>query len=100
LVKLDEDEEAQQPSFFNWFGFRGAIGAAQPPSKGAGNGADGEDDEDDEDDEDPDQMLEVEIFPAGEELATILADELWSDAVDYYGMSLSSVPPSCQTHHC
>jgi hypothetical protein len=29
-------------------------------------------------------MLEVEIFPAGEEVAITLAEELWTDAMDYF----------------
>jgi hypothetical protein len=83
LVKLDEDEE-KQPSFFNWFGFRGAVNPAvskKAAANGAGGagGADGEDEEDD-----VEEMLEVEIFPAGEEVAIALAEELWTDAMDYF----------------
>jgi len=84
LVKLDEDEE-NQPSFFNWFGFRGSVNPV-PPKKKPENGTDGADEEDD-DDEDEDEvegMLEVEIFPAGEEIAIALAEELWTDAMDYF----------------
>ncbi len=80
LIKLDEDED-NQPSFFNWFGFRGAINPA-PPKKATENGADGEEEDDYE--EEVEEMLEVEIFPAGEEIAITLAEELWSDAMDYF----------------
>ncbi len=80
MVKLDESDE-HEPSFFNWFGFRGAVNTAVP-KKPADNGANGADDEDD--DEEVDQMLEVEIFPAGEEVAIVLAEELWTDAMDYF----------------
>merc|ERR1711939_499593 len=76
MVKLDESDE-HEPSFFNWFGFRGAVNTAVP-KKPADNGANGADDEE------VDQMLEVEIFPAGEEVAIVLAEELWTDAMDYF----------------
>jgi hypothetical protein len=86
LSKLDEDED-YQPSFFNWFGFRGAVDTAVP-KKSSGNGVDNgdgdEDDEDVEEEDEVDEMLEVEIFPAGEELAIALAEELWTDAMDYF----------------
>lgn len=81
LAKLDEDPELE-PSFFDWFGFRGAVKTAHP-KKPAENGANGaEDDEDEDEDEEP--MLEVEIFPAGEEVAITLAEEVWPDAMDYF----------------
>lgn len=80
LIKLDEDEDSQ-PSFFNWFGFRGAVNPA-PPKKATDNGADDEDEDDYE--EEVEEMLEVEIFPAGEEVAITLAEELWTDAMDYF----------------
>ncbi|KAL2424388.1 hypothetical protein ABEF95_009523 [Exophiala dermatitidis] len=82
MAKLDESPELE-PSFFNWFGFRGAVKTPQPKPAVAENGANGAD-EDDEDDEDEEPMLEVEIFPAGEEVAIVLAEELWADAMDYF----------------
>jgi hypothetical protein len=80
MIKLDEDED-NQPSFFNWFGFRGAVNPSSP-KKAVENGANGADLEDEEDD--VEEMLEVEIFPAGEEIAIALAEELWTDAMDYF----------------
>merc|ERR1711939_173018 len=88
MVKLDESDE-DQPSFFNWFGFRGAVNTSVP-KKPADNGANGADDEDD--DEEVDQMLEVEIFPAGEEVAIVLAEELWTDATDYFMSAQDDFP--------
>merc|ERR1711939_392508 len=88
MVKLDESDE-DQPSFFNWFGFRGAVNTSVP-KKPADNGANGADDEDD--DEEVDQMLEVEIFPAGEEVAIVLAEELWTDAMDYFMSAQDDFP--------
>ncbi|EXJ70032.1 uncharacterized protein A1O5_07105 [Cladophialophora psammophila CBS 110553] len=75
IVQLDEDDD-YQPSFFCWFGFRGAVDAGK--SKKTTDG------EDEGDDDDIEGMLEVEIFPAGEELATALAEDLWPDAMDYF----------------
>lgn len=84
MVKLDEESE-QDPSFFNWFGFRGAINAnAEPKAKISTANGTSSPDEEDEDEEEVDQMLEVEIFPAGEEVAITLAEELWTDAMDYF----------------
>lgn len=91
MVKLDESDE-DEPSFFSWFGFRGAVDVLKP-KHAAENGANGAEAEEDEDDEDFDQMLEVEIFPAGEEVAIALAEELWPDAMDYFSMT-PCVPPS------
>lgn len=93
LVKLDEEES--QPSFFNWFGFRGAVNATK---KAHGEGENGVDDEEDEE-EDVDQLLEVEIFPAGEELAITLAEELWSDAMDYFSGSSPCCADGDHHHH-
>ena len=80
MVKLDGSAD-HTLSFFNWFGFRGVIDAT-PPNKPAENGADGADEDDEE--EDAEGMLEVEIFPVGEEIACLLAEELWPNAMDLY----------------
>lgn len=87
LAQLDEDEEIE-PSFFNWFGFRGAILDPSEVKKGAENGENGAEEEED----DMEEMLEVEIFPAGEEVAIALAEELWPDAMDHF--SSQPRPPS------
>lgn len=79
MVSLDETDE-DQPSFFNWFGFRGAIETPAPKKEGENGAGDGPEDSDD----DVEEMLEVEIFPAGEEIAIALAEEVWSDAMDYF----------------
>lgn len=84
LVNLDENDE-DQPSFFNFFGFRGAIDLPAPKKEGE-NGA-GDDAEDS--DEDVEGMLEVEVFPPGEEVAIALAEEVWSDAMDYFSEYLA-----------
>jgi len=68
---LKEDESDQDLSFFCWFGFRGAILHPDPDAADI--------DEDDSDDE-PETMLDVEIFPPGEELSISLAEDLWPTA--------------------
>ncbi|KIX94069.1 uncharacterized protein Z520_10095 [Fonsecaea multimorphosa CBS 102226] len=85
LVKLEEDETAnQQPSFFSWFGFRGAVNAGKS-KRSAGDRADGSKEEEEDDGEDEsDEMPEFEIFPAGAEVANALAEDLWPDAMDYF----------------
>lgn len=84
MIKLDEDPE-QDLSFFNWFGFRGDVGsrAEREPKVSTTNGTSSPDEEEDDDNEE-DQMLELEIFPAGEEVALTLAEELWADAMDLF----------------
>lgn len=115
-VTNDEDEEAddddhpeagQSPvglSFFAWFGYRGRDVTAEQ-SKAAekeeeeryqkllkGEAVDedaGDDDDDDDDEDDEEDSLEAaEIFADGQELATSLAEDLWPEALKYYGKSI------------
>lgn len=79
LAALEESPE-YIPSFFNWFGFRGAVNAESLVTAAEN----GEDDDHMEDDDESNDMLEVEIFMPGEEVAITLAEELWTDAVDYF----------------
>ncbi|KAK5056771.1 hypothetical protein LTR84_012303 [Exophiala bonariae] len=85
MIKLDEEPE-QEPSFFNWFGFRGAVNshAEREPKVSTTNGTSSPDEEEEGDDDDEDQMLELEIFPAGDDVAITLAEELWTDAMDFF----------------
>jgi hypothetical protein len=41
-----------------------------------------EDDEDEE--EDPQDYQEIEVFPGGDEVATIIAEDMWPNAIKYY----------------
>ncbi|KIX09249.1 uncharacterized protein Z518_00328 [Rhinocladiella mackenziei CBS 650.93] len=91
MIQLDESPE-KEASFFNWFGFRGAVNT-ETPQKSATNGATGAGaDADEEDEDEVEEMLEVEIFPAGEELAISLAEELWTDAMDYFMSAQDEAP--------
>lgn len=97
----DEDDEASPAgiSFFNWFGYRGRDVTAEQSKEAVKEdeerwvkitkGETVEDDEDDEGDDeelDEDELEEAESFPDGEELATAIAEDLWTDAMRYYGM--------------
>jgi len=80
-----EEDETEQGSWLDWFGYRGAVAV---PSKGGNKEANGDEKEDDdnsdENGEDDDGLLDVEIFPAGEEVAIALAEDLWPDVIDYF----------------
>ena len=45
---------------------------------------DGDSDDEDEDD-DEDGLEDAEIFPDGDDLAVAIAEDLWPDALRYYG---------------
>lgn len=81
-----ENEEVEEDghSFLEWFGYRGAVNTAPKPkpANGEANG-DAEDDEDDEEEEE-DGVLDVEIFPAGEDVAVAIAEDLWPNVMDYF----------------
>jgi hypothetical protein len=40
--------------------------------------------EEDEDDEEPEDYQETEVFPGGDEVATIIAEDMWPNALRYY----------------
>ncbi|KAL6706322.1 hypothetical protein ACN47E_005612 [Coniothyrium glycines] len=42
------------------------------------------DEDEDEEMEDPQDYQEIEVFPGGDEVATILAEDMWSNAIKYY----------------
>lgn len=77
----DKAEENDGHSFLEWFGYRGAVNTA-PKSKPKNGDAEG--DSDDEDEDEDDGMLDVEIFPAGEDVAIAIAEDLWPNVMDYF----------------
>lgn len=106
----EEDMDEVSPagvSFFCFFGYRGRDVSAEDSKKASkedderyakivkGEAVDEDEDEDDDDDEDDldliDSLEDVEIFEDGEELAVAIAEDLWTDAMKYYGMSTASV---------
>ncbi|KIW79655.1 hypothetical protein Z517_06269 [Fonsecaea pedrosoi CBS 271.37] len=84
LVQFEEDEgDIHQPSFFSWFGFRGAVNAANV-KKPAETETGSQNEEDDANEDELEELLDVEIFPAGDEVATALVEDLWPNAMDYF----------------
>lgn len=80
---MDGEDVDSGRSFLDWFGYRGAVGLVVPdatPTK-AENGVQNEE-EDDEEIEDP--TLDVEIFPAADDIAAALAEDLWPNVMDYF----------------
>lgn len=88
-----EDEDSGR-SFLDWFGYRGVV---VPPKqsekdkrgKKSTNGDtkidEAEKDAESEDEEDEENgLLEVEVFPAGGDIAQILAEQLWPDCMDFF----------------
>lgn len=94
LAEKIEMSEEPQPSFFAWFGFVSSykwVSAAeseQAEKKEAEalekkrKGEKVEEEEDEEDDGVDSQ--ETEVFPVGDQLATIIAEDMWPSAVKYY----------------
>lgn len=113
VAKLEADEEGaegddgedpmtvQSPagmSFFAWFGYRGkdiSIEESKAAEKNdeerfekmtKGEDVDLSDDEDGEDEFfDDDGLEDAEVFPDGEELAAAISDDLYPNALKYYG---------------
>ncbi|EED17731.1 NAP family protein [Talaromyces stipitatus ATCC 10500] len=105
----DEEEEADEEylpggvSFFNFFGYRGNTVTAEESAAAEkeeaerwqkienGEKVDDEDDEDDDEDDDIDEEEEsiatIEIFPAADDIAVALADDVWPNALKYYVQS-------------
>lgn len=99
----DEDESPAGLSFFNFFGYRGRDVSAEQNKEAIkedeerwakiSKGEEVPEDDDDEDDEDEDFELladdleDAEIFTDGEEVAMAIAQDLWPNALKYYGMS-------------
>lgn len=102
----DDEDEPMNPvspagvSFFAFFGYRGRDVSAEKSRESfkeeeerwakisRGEKVEGDDDDDEEDDEDDelfDDLEDAEIFPDGEELAISIAEDLWTDAMRYYG---------------
>lgn len=81
IEKAEEDED-RELSFLDWFGFRGSVNTGNPEAAAKTSGEDAEEVEDEE--EEDDGLLDVEIFPAGADLAIAIADELWPNVMDAF----------------
>lgn len=105
----DDDEEADDEnipsgvSFFNFFAYRGNSVTAEESVKAEkeeaerwqkienGEKVDDESDDEDEEEDDDDDVDEeslsiVEVFPAADDIAVALAEDVWPNALKYYGL--------------
>ena len=96
--KIEESEEASN-SFFAWFAFVSSYRwiSAEESEKGhkikeerrakiqRGEKVDVEEEPDVDNEQD---YQETEVFPRGDEVAALIADEMWPNAIKYYSMSL------------
>ncbi|KAJ5346050.1 hypothetical protein N7452_004054 [Penicillium brevicompactum] len=103
----DDDDEDEIPSpvgvsFFGFFGYRGRDVSAAKSQESAkeiearwAKVQNGEDineagDSDDEEEEEDDGLEDAEIFPDGDDLAVAIAEDLWTDALNYYVQSFQA----------
>jgi len=93
LASRIEDSEETSQSFFTWFGFVSSWKwiSAEESEKAVKQEAEreekrkrGEDVEEPVEDDDEDDHQETEVFPAGDEFATIFAEDMWPSAIKYY----------------
>jgi hypothetical protein len=94
-AKLEESEEPV-PSFFAWFGFVSSYKwvSAEESEQASKKEAErlakqkrGEKVEEEEPEGEEEQdYQETEVFPTGDQLATIIAEDLWPSAIKYYSM--------------
>ena len=96
--KLEMSTEASL-SFFAWFGFVSSYRWITAEESEEASKADaerleklkqGEKVEDEEDDEDEQDFQETEVFPSGDEIATLIADDLFPSAIKYFSKSTLS----------
>ncbi|PVI00945.1 hypothetical protein DM02DRAFT_614007 [Periconia macrospinosa] len=92
-TKIEENTEGA-PSFFTWFGFVSSYKCISPEESEEAEKEERErieklkrgeklDDEEDEEDDEIDYQ-ETEVFPQGDECATLLAEDMWPSALRYY----------------
>ncbi|KAF2140337.1 uncharacterized protein K452DRAFT_253117 [Aplosporella prunicola CBS 121167] len=98
LVKKMETSEEGTLSFFTWFGFvssREYISAEESAEankaenekrekRANGVKVDEKPEEEEEDDKEFELGNEAEVFPNGDELATLLAEDIWPSAIKYF----------------
>lgn len=108
LAKKIETDSEMSHSFFLWFGFVSSykwVSAAESEAAWKAEAerhekrTRGEDVEDDPNDEDDGQdTQETEVFPGGDEVATLIAEDMWPSAIKYFSASLSPPLPRDATN--
>lgn len=101
LATMIEESAETSISFFAWFSYVSSYRwiSAEESEEASKEDADrlaklknGEKVEEPEDeDEDPIDYQETEVFPQGDEIATLIAEDLWPSAIKYY----SKLPTRC-----
>jgi hypothetical protein len=99
-TKIEQSEEASN-SFFAWFAFVASYRwiSAEESEKACKAEAErrekikrGEKVEEEEPTEDDEQdFQETEVFPQGDEVATLIAEDVWPSAIQYYSMCRPSL---------
>jgi hypothetical protein len=94
LAAMIEQSEDPSLSFFAWFGFVSSYKwvSAEESEEASKKEAEklekqkrGEKVDDEEDDDENEQdFQETEVFPTGDQLATIIAEDMWPSAIKYY----------------
>lgn len=112
LAAKIEDGQEDSNSFFLWFAYVSSwkwvsaeesekalkIEAERLEKKKRGEKVD--DDDDDEADEEEHDFQETEVFPQGDEVATIIADDMWPTAIKYYSMLKSCMLIASLANSC
>ena len=99
LTKKIELNEETSLSFFAWFGFVSSWRYVSAEESEAATAAESERREkrrkgqkvDEEPEESGDDHQQTEVYPPGEEIATIIAEDLWPQAIKYYSMFITSI---------
>ena len=99
LTKKIEQNEETSLSFFAWFGFVSSWRYVSAEESEAATAAELERREqrrkgqnmDEEPEESGDDHQQTEVYPPGEEIATIIAEDLWPQAIKYYSTFITSI---------
>ncbi|KAJ9639949.1 hypothetical protein H2199_006182 [Coniosporium tulheliwenetii] len=83
LARKLEANDPSGASFFCFFGFVGAKRWISAEENAEGKAEEGEKVEEEEVDEEEDQA-DVEIFAGGDEVANVIAEDLWPNAIKYF----------------
>jgi hypothetical protein len=102
--KLSEKIETSLESSISFFGLFAFVSGYRWISAEESEKADKEDkaklekikrgekiDDDDDEEDDPQDYQEIEVFPGGDEIVTIIAEDMWPNAIKYYSTFLRTL---------
>jgi hypothetical protein len=95
VATMIETSTEASVSFFAWFGYVSSWKYVSAEENGKAKKVEAErmqkrkngekvEDDDDESEDDQHDYQETEVFPQGDELATIIAEDVWPSAIKYY----------------